>query len=83
MIWLTRDSLHEIPSVNLRLIAQLQSKLANYHCLLRVVRAPESAIANPNEYMRAWLDEHPADVWILHLMPEDVQRWFFGDSVIR
>jgi DNA-binding LacI/PurR family transcriptional regulator len=76
IIWLTRNPLQEVPRVNFRLIALLQSKLAHHDCLLRVVRVPEKAIASPEKYMAEWLDEQSADVWILHLMPEDVQQWF-------
>ena len=76
MIWLTRNPLQELPSVNLRLIALLQSKLAHHNCLLHVVRVPEKAITSPEKYMAEWLEEQSADVWILHLMPEKVQQWF-------
>jgi len=76
IVWLTRKSLHEMGSINLRLITQLQERLANYDCLLQVVRVPEKAIVDPEHYMAQWLDEQSADVWILHHMPDTVQQWF-------
>lgn len=76
IIWLTQQSLMEMPSVSLRLIAQLQSRLANQHCLIRVIRVPEKIIAQPDHHLRSLLNELSAEVYILHLMPEQVQKWF-------
>lgn len=76
VIWITRLSLSELPSITLRLIALLQNKLSAQRCMVDVVRVPERVIDNPKQYMADWLDEYDADVWVLHWMPEGVQKWF-------
>ncbi|MFT5854595.1 MAG: DNA-binding LacI/PurR family transcriptional regulator, partial [Verrucomicrobiales bacterium] len=76
VILLTRKPLPEISSVNLRLIAQLQSQLTNHGCIFRVVRIPDKVLANPEVHMKEWLGTVRGDVWILHQMPGEVQRWF-------
>jgi DNA-binding LacI/PurR family transcriptional regulator len=76
VIWITRLSLAELPSITLRLIALLQNKLSAQRCLVDVVRVPERVITNPEQYMADWLNEYEADVWVLHWMPVGVQKWF-------
>ncbi len=76
VIWLTRLDLSELPSITLRLIALLQNMLSAQLCIVDVVRVPERVIANPNQYMEEWLAEQEADVYVLHWMAENVQRWF-------
>lgn len=77
IVWLTLLPLSEMPSINLRLIALLHSRLAGHDCMLNVVRMPEKVMANPEEGMAPWLETFAADVCILHWMPEQVQRWFY------
>lgn len=77
IVWLTRQPLLDLPSINLRLIAQLQSRLSAHDCILNVVRVPDKPLANPDAHMEDWLKELSANAWILHLMPEGVQQWFY------
>lgn len=77
IVWLTRVPLIEMPSINLRLIAQLQSRLSGHDCTLSVVRVPEKVIAQPEELMESWLSSFAGDAWVLHQMPVEVQQWFF------
>ncbi|NWK53999.1 substrate-binding domain-containing protein [Verrucomicrobiaceae bacterium N1E253] len=80
IVWLTLRAFSEMPSINLRLIAQLQSRLLPHDCSLNVVRVPEKVLQHPDELMKEWLTSFGGDVWILHQMPSEVQRWFYRNQ---
>lgn len=76
LLWITRKPLSDLPSITVKLIALLQSKLGNQGCLVEVTHLTERAILNPDRHIAQWLAEYSADVFFLHWMPANVQHWF-------
>ncbi|QQL44939.1 substrate-binding domain-containing protein [Sulfuriroseicoccus oceanibius] len=76
IVWLSQTPLAEMSSINIRLIASLQARLAQRNCTLSIIQLPERVREKPERHMDRWMGDIEADAWILHWMPEPVQRWF-------
>ncbi|MFC4991273.1 substrate-binding domain-containing protein [Rubritalea tangerina] len=81
IIWLTRDEIDTLPNIIKTLYIELQKRLEQQSCELRILTIPHKPFNEPEKYLAEWLGEQSASAWILHSMPDKVQVWFSNKQV--
>lgn len=76
LAWLTSEEPDRLPSMIKGLYMETQKRLERHHCEVSMVTLPRLPLLHPDKHLASWIQDFPKDAWVLHSMPDAVQRWF-------
>jgi len=81
VLWISKQSFPAIGNISLNLFTSLQNSLPTVNAKLESIKIPHLLIKDSSEGFQDWLDEHPADCYLLHHLPVDVHKQFASREI--